>query len=322
VQYRVIIDHYRETASASLAPDLAAETYLDWASSLVQAGSFQDGIDRCQAVLVQYPDSKWIDQAAAAIPSFYFMWGDDLQHAGEYAEALERYEILLSEYPAAPVYSDTLLAVGQTYLDWGAELRSMRKFLDAMQKYTAAKDVLDDPEIISAAEDGYQGALWDLSQDSSGEGRLVLEEGIRVACSGEAAISPAIALDTESPGQARMCNEDFTLPQEMVAVKPASFRYAITTESGSSEIQNCPYTYQGCYGWSCPTTGTIIRQRLWVNVEVRDTLTGRVIYTQKFNGTNPEACPQTYYFWTTTEYFIGSEPDYADIIAWLEQVLR
>ena len=313
-KYHVISAKYSDTPTAMDAQDRTADTYAEWAVQLQEAGDHETAIEKYDTILGEYPDTPAAAEVKAqeAVPHAYAAWAAQLRETGLYATAIRKYETLRSEYPDATAARTVPAQIGRTYNDWGGQLHSQRKYTEAMTKFTLSKEATDDAGVAAAADEGYSEALWGLSQDRTGEGKQVLDEALPGVCEGKPASSPAVGLAEDEPGKALFEGSAFKLPSDLKASSPGHFRYAICMEDGTSVLQRCPYT--GGH--------TLVRQRKWWRVRVRDTRTARVVADRTFYGSSPAACPFSRAFWSTVDYSTGNAPSTNQVIDWLQGVVR
>jgi tetratricopeptide (TPR) repeat protein len=313
-KYQLISGEYSGTPTAAEAREPAAGTYAEWAAQLRESGDYGAAIEKYDIVVGEYPDTPAAAEVKEqeAVAGTYAEWAAQLRETGLYATAITKYQAILSEHPDTQPAKTAQAAIGQTYNDWGSQLHSQRKYIEAMDRFTLAKEATDDPDVVAAAEEGYDEALWGLSQDRTGEGKKVMEQALPGVCDGEPADSPAVGLAEDEPGKALFDGSEFKLPSDLKATSPGHFRYAVCLETGTSVVQRCPYT--GGH--------TLVRQRRWWRVRVRDTRTARVVANRTFNGPSPAACPFSRSFWATVDYSTGSPPSADQVIGWLQGVVR
>jgi tetratricopeptide (TPR) repeat protein len=311
-KYQAILGEYPQTPAAAEARQAAAETYAEWAAELRRVGEYGLAIEKYQAILGEYRTTPPAARAEAEMAETYAEWAAQLRKTGRYATAIAKYEIILDEYPDTQPAHTTQAVIGQAYNEWGRQLHSQRKYIEAMDKFTLSKGATDDPEVLAAAEEGYDEALWGLSQDSTGQGKGVMKQTLPDVCDGKPADSPAVGLAEDEPGKALFDGSEFALPDELKATDPGHFRYAVCLEAGTRVVQRCPYT--GGH--------TLVRQRQWWRVRVRDARTARVVADRTFNGSSPAACPFSRVFWATVDYTTGDPPSADQVINWLRGVVR
>ena len=313
-KYQLISGEYSDTPAAVEAREPAAGTYAEWAAQLRESGDYGAAIEKYDTVDSEYPDTPAAAEVKEqeAVAGTYAEWAAELRETGLYATAITKYQTILSEHPDTQPAMTAQAAIGGAYNDWGRQLHSQRKYIEAMDRFALTKEATDDPDVVAAAEEGYDEALWGLSQDRTGEGKKVMEQALPGVCDGEPADSPAVGLAEDEPGKALFDGSEFKLPSDLKATSPGHFRYAVCLEKGTSVVQRCPYT--GAH--------TLVRQRRWWRVRVRDTRTARVVANRTFNGPSPAACPFSRSFWGTVDYSTGNSPSSDQVIGWLEGVVR
>ena len=313
-KYQTILSEYPQTPAATEAEERIAVTYAEWAAELREAGDYAAAVEKYHTILSEYPDTPAAVEVKEkeAMAETYAEWATQLRGAGQYATAVRKYTTILGEYPDTQPAGTAQVEIGQTYNEWGQQLHSQRKYIEAMDKFTLTQEATSDPDVIAAAEEGYNEALWALSQDTTGEGREVMQQALPVVCEGKPAESPAVGLAEDEPGKARFDGSEFALPLDLKASSPGHFRYAICMEKGTSVLERCPYT--GGH--------SLVRQRRWWRVRVRDTRTARVVADRTFYGSSPASCPFSRSFWATVDYSTGNSPSADQVIDWLQGVVR
>jgi tetratricopeptide (TPR) repeat protein len=319
--YETIRGQFADTATAAEAYLAAAETYVEWAAHLRQDGAHELAISKYQVLLGQYADAPVTTQVEAAIAGSFMEWAAQLRRDEKYSDAIKKYQIVLNDYADTVAARTAQASIGATYSDWGSHLYSQRKYIEAMEKFTRAREASQDSEVLVAAEKGYAEALAGLSQDTGNQGRQAMSQAVTAVCAGRAAASPAIGLAKNEPGKALACSDSSKslVPTDLMATRPAHFRYVVSIESGSDVIQSCEYGFLGQY--------TLYRERQWSRVKVRLTTTGQVTAERLFWGSLPIACPYTYTFRT---YFgfggsateSGGPPSTGEIANWVRGIVR
>ncbi len=324
-KYQIVLGEYPDAPSAAEAGEAAAETYAEWAAQLQEAGDYEEAIKQYHVILDEYPDAPAATGTEDRVAQTYAEWATQLRETNLYLLAIGKYRIILDDYPDTEPANAAQLEIGQTYNEWGAQLFSQREYVEAMEKFTLAQEASDDPEVIAAAEEGYNKALWGLSQDTTAVGRQVMEQALAQVCEGDPATSPAIGLAEDEPGKALLCGSaGFSLPADLEAVKPGHFRYAVSVVEGSTVVQRCNYHSVTCSGWWCPTVGTVVRKTQWWRVSVHDTLTARAVSERTFYGSQPSACSATtsFSFQGQEKSQFGGSPSTDQVINWLQGVAR
>lgn len=321
--YWLLIGYYPAQKAGMEAPNRAAGVYADWASTFIQAGEYTAAIEKYNQLIETFPQTPMAQQAADVIPQVYMDWAAALSQEGNYDQALQTLNIVFSLSPAPEVITAAQNQITDTYLNWGRELFSDRKYQLSMEKYLQAQQSTTDASLIEIAKKAFDLAVQELSRDSGADGQAVLTESQNLACSGEAAVSPAVGLLENEKGRALMCDSNFSLPYNLRATIPGHFKYVISAERGISEWR-CPlYRYVDCYGYSCPTF-TVYRKRQWIDLKVRSVLTGKIVSSTRINGSNPPSCPS---YWdgsvaSLENYLFGGLPADSDVSNWLSSVFR
>jgi len=313
-KYTLILEEYPDTPTGAGARDVTAETYAEWAANLRKNGDYEAAVEKYHTVLSTYPNTPAAAdvQADESLAETTVEWASQLREDGLYAIAIRTYQTVIDEYPDTRSATTIRVEIGKTYNEWGKQLHSQRKFSEAMEKFLVNQEVSTDPDVIAIAEEGYEEALWGLSQASTGEGKEILEQALPTVCDGKPAESPAVGLAEDEPGKALFGGTQFKIPSAIKATSPGHFRYAVCLETGTSVLQRCPYT----------AGHTLVRQRKWWRVRVRDTRTARVVADRTFRGSSPGSCPFSRMFFGTTDYSTGGSPSSDQIVTWLQGVVR
>lgn len=308
----LVLDDYPDTTVADNTAELATEIYYDWASYLHETEDFQKSIVKFEIILNEYPDYFSPTSIKEDIKSTYLAWGAHLRKTRNYNLAIAKYQTFQNKFPQTSRVAGTALLIIETQLEWGEDLTQQNKFTQALDKFTQIKDLTSDPDLVEAAEEGYQEALWGLSKDEGPEGKQVLSEAYTAACDGDPAPSPAVGLAEDEPAKARSCSSDLKLQQDLIAVYPGHFQYVVSRSDGNENIQTCRYK-QG---------HTLIRQRQYWLITVRSTVTGSIYTSKKFYGSQPPKCEKTEWFTSSTKYKYGSIPSSTEVSSWLAGLFR
>ncbi|MCK4801994.1 MAG: hypothetical protein KAS84_08375 [Anaerolineales bacterium] len=308
----LVLDEYPDTLAVENGATLAAEVYYDWASFLFETNYFGESIEKYEIILKEYSDYYSLSTINQYIKSSYLAWGIQLGEIGLYNRAIDIYRTFQDDYPQTARAADIPQLIIETQLEWAENLTQKDKFTQAMDKFTEIKDLTSDSDLIDIAEEGYQEALWGLSQDEGPEGEKILSEAFATACDSEPAQSPAIGIAEDEPAKARSCSSDLKLQQDLIAVYPGHFQYVVTRSDGYETIQSCPYQ-QG---------HTLIRQRQNWLITVRSTVTGNIYTSKRFYGSQPAKCEKTEWFSGSTKYKYGTEPSSTEVNSWLAGLFR
>jgi tetratricopeptide (TPR) repeat protein len=303
----LVLEDFPDSRVAENAPGLAAEIYYDWASFLQGADYYQESIEKYQILLDEYSDFYSPSNIKGAIKACYLGWGLHSREIGSYNNALDTYQEFRKNYPQEATTANVDKLITETHLEWGENLAENGKFTQAMDKFTEIKESTSDPDLIAAAEEGYQEALWGLSHDQGSVGSQILQETYKTACDGEPALSPAVGITEDEPARAYSCTSEIKLEGNLTAEYPGHFKYVVDKSEGTTTVQSCKYQ----------AGHTLIRQQLYWVITVRSTITGNVYTTHKFYGSQPEKCQPTEYFSSSTKYKYGTEPSMTEVINWL-----
>ncbi len=74
----------------------------------VDSELFDKAIEKCAAVIVKYPDSRYVDDAI-------FMMGASYYYKGDYVRSLEKLEFLTNNFPGSKFYDDAMYYTGLAY---------------------------------------------------------------------------------------------------------------------------------------------------------------------------------------------------------------
>jgi hypothetical protein len=202
-----------------------------------------------------------------------------------------------------------LLNIGNDQIDQKLYLEAETTLKEA-NKYIASEDVMAN---IEAA---MQLALSSLAADTGTQGKQVLADAKTTACNGEAASSGSVNYFKDQAGKALSCSSNTSIPSNLIASTPGEFRYVVSSSTGSSTVQTCPYyLYSGGSAY-------IKRIQNTETVTLKYADTGRVYSSKTFYGGTPGACPTYHYFSSTTDYIYGSYPSSTEINAWLTSVIK
>ncbi len=289
------------------------ESYKQWATQLWTDGQYQDAIQTYQLILDKYPDSSTGKQATTLIAEVYGDWAIQLWTDSQYEQATETYQILLSQYPDTSRGRQAADLIAQVYNAWGGHLHTQQDYLTAMDKFNQAQTLAVNPETLATAQQGYDEALWALSQDTGPLGKRIIQETWIMICQGQPATSPAVGLARDESGRLWFGESALSLPDDLRAINPGHFRFSVCLEEGVKEIERCEYGFIG--------QGIVIRQQSWWRVTLRDTRTATVVHQNTFNGSQPPRCVSTETFpsWGGTKHKTGDDPSSDEVNAWLEK---
>ena len=303
---------FPDTPAGKAAAEQIAEIYYDWAVSLQKTNKFQESIEKFDIILKDHSSVYSPADIKDKMKSSYLAWGEHSRDINLFEEALEIYQTFQDKYPQESQAAEITQLVLETHLEWGKSLNKESQFTQSMDKYTEIKDLTDDEDVLAAAEEGYQEALWGLSQDQGEQGQQVLSDTYQTACDSEPAISPAVGLAEDEPAKALSCTSDLNLEQDLIAEYPGHFQYVIFQKDGYETVQTCKY--EG--------GRSLVRQRQYWLVTVRSTITGNIYTSRKFYGSEPEKCQRSEWFSGITKYKYGTEPSESEVEVWLAGLLQ
>ena len=321
-KYQTLLKSFPNTPTGKEARTALAETYRDWAAQLRMDKRYDEAVAKYQIILRDYAETP----TAALIPRLLIQthseWGDKLRTEGKFKEAIEKYQYVTKNSTLSEEIATATKVIGDTYNDWGKWHYSRRKYLEAMEKYTLAMQATSVPVVIATANQGYNSALVALSEDSTGQGRKVMDQTVTEVLAGKPASSPAVGLAKDQPGKALPHGAQFTLPIDLQAVKPAHLMYVISVESETNELERCSYRITS--GRDIGAMYTLVRKQWQWRVRVLSTLNAKVVAERHFTGSPPGSCPDQYYFTygATVSSMTGNEPSTNDVISWLRTVIK
>ena len=304
-------EKYPDAKAGEDADSLVADIYADWAEKLIEDGSFQSGVMKYKILLSEYADVISNQEINEEMKSAYFAWAEDCRQKGSYQKAILKYETLYDDFPQNVNEDEIDQLVLETLLEWANDLYQKDKFMAAMIKFEDVEEDAEDPDLLDAAEEGYEKALWGLSRDKGSEGEFVMGEALDEVCDGDPASSPAVGLAENEEGKALACGSMYGLPSDLQASYPGHFKYVVTRREGAKTIQTCPYT----------AGHTLYRKQKYWTISVGRTDNGN-FFSKTFYGSMPAGCQQTERFWGKTKTKYGSDPSVKEINAWLGMAIK
>lgn len=310
--YETVFDIDVERTFVATATNRIAGVYLAWGRSFQEEESYNSAILKYAVIYTDYPTSVHVNAAYAGVISCYIEWGDALLSEYKYSDAIEKYQLVITNFPSSQAAGTAAVSIGQVYNAWGSVLHTQKKYVDAMSKFASALRATTNEAVVSAAQKGYNDALWAIARLTDETGNKIINDALATACQGQAAASPAVNLAVDEAGKAR-CNSNLVaLPADLKATMPAHFRYAVCAASGTNVIQRCAYT----------SGYTLVRQQVWWKVTVRNAKTGAWVAENTFYGPMPGSCPFSYMFYSKTAYKSGGSPSATDATNWLRGIIK
>ncbi|MGB2963941.1 MAG: hypothetical protein WBB69_08145 [Anaerolineales bacterium] len=300
-------DKYPDAPSMDGAIDLAAKIHHDWASYLYETGDYQESINVSEIILDEYTDYFAESEIKEDIKNAYLAMGLKLRESEQYSLAILKYETFQEKYPQVSQIENIPQLIFEAHLQWGEQLIQQGEFSQALIKFTEIIELASEPDEVKTAEEGYQNALLALSKDTGTQGQEILDDAFKTACNGEPASSPAVGFAEDEPQKARSCSSELKLDKDLTAEYPGHFQYVVTISDGFETVQSCPYKQDH----------TLIRQRQYLLVTIRKTVTGNVFTTKKFYGSDPPKCERTEWFSGPTAYKYGTKPSISEVNTWL-----
>lgn len=289
--YESFLDEHCGYTPTNLYASFAREAVANL--KVQQAQSFKDS--------GEYTRAFGVYQSVLALET---VGGPDCRPEGEWKAACWRADATVEESQV-----QARVAIPPLLLEWATSLERQGDYEGAFDKYqTVLQEYPDTPSAAQAEER----ASYALSQSTGENGHRLMVQALANVCEGKPAQSPAIGLAEDELGRALLDGKWFTLPDDMMAIKPAHFRYAICLTDGSTAVEHCKFDN----GY------TVIRRQFWWSVEIRDTRTGELVAERTFSGSMPDDCPWFHMFSEKTEYENGSIPSTSEVLDWLPTVIR
>jgi len=304
-------ENYPDVKAGKDADSLVAEIYADWADELIEAGSFSSGVMKYKILLSEYADEISDQEINEEMKSAYFAWADDCRADGDYKKAISKYRTLRVDFSDIVDEDEINQLMLETKLEWGYKLVRQNEFTEAMTMFSEVEEDAPGSDLDEEAQEGYEEALWGLSQDRGSEGEQVMEEALDEVCDGDPASSPAVGLAENETGKALACSSMYVLPSDLQARYPGHFKFVVTRQEGAKTIQTCPYT----------AGHTLYRKQKYWTISVGRTDNGK-FFSKTFYGSMPEGCQQTERFWGKTKTKYGSDPSVKEINAWLGMAIE
>ena len=234
---------------------------------------------------------------------------EDSRRQYKQEEAITAYETYLDTYPNTALALPAKTAVAETYVEWAAHLRADHNYSLALEKYGVVLEKYADTPSSQQVGNLVAETYLALGHDTGKDGQALIKQTWRQVKDGTFATSPAIGKIVNEPGRFWYEGNQFTLPDQLRAIKPGHFRYAVYVEETKKEIERCPYI----------PGGTIVRLQFIWQVTVRDTLMAKVVADKTFEGTNPPTCPfsQRFSSFGEIKYKEGNPPSTATVANWL-----
>ncbi|HPH96947.1 MAG TPA: tetratricopeptide repeat protein [Anaerolineaceae bacterium] len=309
--YEAVVNQYSDLPSAKQAREAAAATYLEWGNQLSDQKAYIEAVTAYEAIIQNYSDLPQAKEAKAAIPMMYVGAANDLVASGRYEEAIDNLNQVLTGATSADLKNAVADGLANAYMGWGKTFLDQSDFIGAIEKYDAARKAAHSASVKQLAQETYLEAVYALARDTGSQGQQVLSEAQAAACANRRAASPAVGILGESP-KAIVCNGSVSLPSSYSPTYPGHFRYAVRMNESNNEIQRCSYT--GGH--------TLVRVQVVWTYSVRDVTTGAVVASRSFTGGMPGDCPDSRYFYSSTDYLSGSGANTSDVYNWLVSVIR
>ncbi|MBN1582933.1 MAG: extracellular solute-binding protein, partial [Anaerolineae bacterium] len=234
---------------------------------------------------------------------------DTLYQEGKYEEAAQDYRTYLADSPEGPFAVYVHAGLQDTYVEWSESLVTQGEYLNALDVMGHAYAAYEDEPVPAAIETAFQDALLGLARDDGEDAKDTIAASWEAICAGGTATSQAVGLLSTTSAKAWYKGSRPSLPVEMVATQPGTFRYAVCLEEELDTVQSCRYM----------PAGVVKRQTIAWHITVRDTLTGKSIASKTFEGGEPKKCPASWTFMgkSLTGTLKGTPPDNAEIVDWL-----
>ncbi len=293
--------------------DAYSAHYLAWGTYLNSQKEYATAIEKLEYLITYYPKADEYKPAYEAAAQAYVDWSAQLSADKKDEDAALKLEQVLAVYDKSAAYTKAKQALPLAYLNWSKVLQSQKHYLLAMDKMQAIKTLTSSAEYIKQADEEYQKLVALLARDTGEDGKQVLAEAKAQACKGVIPTHPAVGFLTEEPGRVLACATSASwLSADKVARMPGELKFVFTENLNFRTVQSCPYT----------NGRTLERVQSYIEVELLEVSTGKLIAKKTIYGSSPPSCPMFHYFTGMTDSMGGDFPDDAKIDEWLGQVLQ
>ncbi len=122
--------------------------------------SYDTCVTKCQKLLDEFPDSKWVDEALFLMSKSYF-------RKKEYGRCLTRLDELSERFPEHPFREEALFLRGVAHLEREEESRAIAVLARLAETYPKSKHLAE--AMYRGAEAEYQLGNWDAALDAFGK---------------------------------------------------------------------------------------------------------------------------------------------------------
>lgn len=321
-----------KTDHATRSQQELAQTYYAWGLALQADQRFAEAHLKLEKAISTDPEMEAESGLSAQVKTseieLFQQWGDYLLEQGEYANAMARYAAAAAMIKADdPTSGKDIIANG--YVQWGQALSARQDFIGALVllDFAQANAASDETKkrIDSARSDVYLG----FSRSDGEQAQQAMLDAARIICEHQIPSRlPMLGLDLENI-RTRIQGLEEDLPETLAVTTPGSMHYVACVEVDTKVVESVvnriisavlgigpPYKF-------LPITYERI-QHVW-NVTLRDAATGMETATTVIEGGEPPPFPVTLFeiqqrardprFW-------GTQPEYSDLVTWLESVTQ
>ena len=307
--YSTLMVNWGDTSAARGVNEEFIQMTLEHADYALKNGDGASAIKIYRSTAVSYPNTPYARQAAEALPQAYLAHAADLTNRKDFVGAIEIYTLLSLQYAGTDYANTAAQKIDDLYIAYAAERFEQKDFTASYKIYDFISRFSLAEEIRLQAKEGYRRAVTSLSQDMNDQGKALLDLAYHQACAFLPTDSPALNMAVDQPGKGLVCNQDYTLPEDLLADKPETFRYVVIFQEGTDLLQTC--SYSGVY--------KIYRKRYWWKFTLVDTKTGKIRVEETFYGTFPSGCPSraVYSVGQFEKTYFGKKPEKSVTEQWL-----
>lgn len=300
--------------------DAYSAHYLAWGNYLITQNAFETAMEKLEYLMDTYPDTVEYKTAYDSIAQANLGWSEQLITQKDYKQAVSKLQIVVDDYNESAAVTQAGQLLPQAYLDWSKALSNQQRYLLSMEKLEAIEGLNASGSLLDDVEVAYQNTVLLLARDNGEDGKAVLAEALSQACSGEIPSHPSVGLLVDEPGKILNCCGVvstggcvfWSIPKNLAASTPGSFRYIVVRKHSTKVVQNCPYT----------GGATMERLQEVEEVVITSVASGEVVAEKTFYGGYPPTCPIVHSFQSSTASIMGDQISNPTINEWISQVVK